>query len=46
MSSKEEIAEKIVNVGTKIRDLKAAKATKADLDPFIAELLTLKERSV
>ena len=44
MSTKEEVAEKILNVGAKIRDLKAAKAPKTDLDPFIAELLTLKER--
>jgi hypothetical protein len=46
MSSKEQVAEAIVNVGSKIRDLKAAKATKAELDLFIAELLVLKERLV
>lgn len=45
MSTKEEIADKIVALGTKIRDLKAAKVSKAELDPSIAEYLALKERS-
>jgi len=42
--SKEELAEKIVATGAVIRDMKAAKADKDALRPFVQELLAYKER--